>query len=303
MRFPRTLIEFQDQFPDDAHCWAYLRRARWPHGFECPRCGGRGSHFLANRWLEQCRSCRYQSSVTAGTVFHGTRVSLRVWFLGVFFLARHKKGISALQFQKDTGLGSYQTAWTLLHKLRSGLSALPAPLLAGHIEADETYIGGYRKGWNGRGAGKVGVAIAVEHRGHTAGFVRLAVIPRATSAVLTSFVHGSIVPEAATVHTDAWAAYKALSKMGIDHRPRKGGHGRHVEDGLPWAHTVFGNLKTWLRGAYHGVSPKHLQRYLNEFQFRFNERWNEEDLFSPVLHAAITAEPFPYRRLTAEPTG
>ena len=78
MQFLRTLIEFQDQFQDDAHCWTYLPQARWPHGFECPRCGGRGSHFLANRRLEQCRSCRYQSSVTAGTVFHGTRVPLRV---------------------------------------------------------------------------------------------------------------------------------------------------------------------------------------------------------------------------------
>lgn len=85
--------------------------------------------------------------------------------------------------------------------------------------------------------------------------------------------------------------------------PRKGSHGRHAEDGLPWAHTVFGNLKTWLRGAYHGVSPKHLQRYLNEFQFRFNKRWHEADLFAPVLQAAIAAEPFPYQALTAEPTG
>ncbi len=106
MKFPRTLIEFQDQFPDEEHCWTYLQRARWPHGFVCPRCSGRGSHFLASRRLEQCRTCRYQGSVTAGTVFHGTRVPLRIWFLGVFFLARHKKGISALQFQKDTGLGS-----------------------------------------------------------------------------------------------------------------------------------------------------------------------------------------------------
>jgi transposase-like protein len=303
MKFPRTLIEFQDQFPDEEHCWAYLRRARWPRGFVCPRCGGRGSHFLASRRLEQCRTCRYQGSVTAGTIFHGTRVSLQIWFLGVFSLARHKKGISALQFQKDTGLGSYQTAWTLLHKLRSGLSALPAPLLTGNIEADETYIGGYRQGRNGRGAGKVGVAIAVERRGRTAGCVRLAVIPRATSAVLTSFVKGAIRSHDATVHTDAWAAYQALAKMGIDHRPRKGGHGRHLEDGLPWAHTVFGNLKTWLRGAYHGVSPKHLQRYLDEFQFRFNKRWHEADLFSPVLHAAIAADPFPYRHLAAERTG
>ncbi len=125
MRFSRTLLEFQGQFPDEAHCWAYRRRARWPRGFVCPRCGSKGSPFLASRRLEQCRSGRYQSSVTAGTVFHGTRVSLRVWFLGVFFLARHKQGISALQFQRDTGVGSYQTAWTLLHKLRSSLRPSP----------------------------------------------------------------------------------------------------------------------------------------------------------------------------------
>ncbi len=303
MRFPRTLLEFQAQFPDDAHGWAYLRRARWPRGFVCPRCGGRGSHFLASRRLEQCRACRYQSSVTAGTVFHGTRVPLRVGFLGVFFLARHKKGISALPFQKDTGVGSYQTAWMLLHKLRSGLTALPAPLLKGDVEADETYIGGYREGWNGRGAGKAGVAIVVERRGRTAGSARLAVIPRATTAVLTSLVQRAIRPQETRVHTDAWGAYKALGKLGIDHRPRKGGHGRLAIDGLPWAHTVFGNLKTWLRGTFHGVSPKHLQRTLHEFVFRFNRRWQETELFPRVLLCAIGAGPFPYNHLTAERTG
>ena len=303
MRFPSTLLEFQSQFPDDDHCWAYLRRARWPRGFLCARCGGRGSHFLASRRLEQCRVCRYQSSVTAGTVFHGTRVSLRVWFLGIYFLSRHKKGISALQFQRDTGVGSHQTAWALLHKLRSGLTGLPAPLLTGDVEADETYIGGYRPGWKGRGVGKVGVAIVVERRGRTAGSARLAVIPRATTAVLTSFVQGAIRPQEATVHTDAWAAYAELSQMGIDHRPRKGGHGRHAVDGLPWAHTVFGNLKTWLVGTFHGVSPKHLQRYLDEFVFRFDRRWKEAELFPRVLHCAIDAKPFPYHHLTAERTG
>ena len=303
MRFARTLLEFQAQFPDDAHCWAYLRRARWPRGFVCPRCGGRGSHFLASRRLEQCRACRDQSSVTAGTVFHGTRVPLRVWFLGVFFLARHKKGISALQFQKDTGVGSYQTAWMLLHKLRSGLTALPAPLLKGDVEADETYIGGYRAGRNGRGAGKAGVAIVVERRGRTAGSARLAVIPRATTAVLTSFVQRAIRPQETRVHTDAWGAYKALGKLGIDHRPRKGGHGRQAIDGLPWAHTVFGNLKTWLRGTFHGVSPKPLQSSLDGFVFRFDRRWQEAELFPRVLQCAIGAEPFPYHQFTAERTG
>ena len=303
MRFPSTLLEFQAQFPDEASCWAYLRQARWPHGFLCPRCGGRGSHFLATRRLEQCRSCRYQGSVTAGTVFHGTRVALRVWFLGIFFLARHKKGISARQFQRDTGVGSYQTAWTLLHKLRSGLAAHPVRRLKGEVEADETYIGGHRPGRLGRGVGKKGVAIVVERRARTAGAVRLAVIPRATTAVLTSFVHASVQPEESTVFTDAWGAYVTLRELGIDHRPHKGGHGRQSVHLLPWAHTVFGNLKVWLRGTFHGVSPKHLQRYLDEFVFRFDRRWRETELFIRVLHRALDAAPFPYHQLTAERIG
>jgi len=161
----------------------------------------------------------------------------------------------------------------------------------------------WRPGRNGRGVGKTGVAIAVERREKTAGSVRLVVIPRATRAVLTSFVQASIRSDETTVFTDAWGSYKALAKLGIDRRPRKGSHGRQALDILPWAHTVFGNLKTWLRGTFHGVSPKHLQRYLDEFVFRFDRRWREADLFPRVLHCAIDAEPFPYQHLTAERTG
>src|SRR5262249_38232394 len=98
--------------------------------------------------------------------------------------------------------------------------------------------------------------------------------------VLTSFVQRSIRPEQSTVFTDAWGSYTALGRLGIDHRPRKGGHGRHALDGLPWAHTVFGNLKTWLRGTFHGVSPKHLQRSLDEFTYRLDRRWREDSSYA-----------------------
>ncbi|HME71902.1 MAG TPA: IS1595 family transposase, partial [Myxococcota bacterium] len=131
MQVPKTLHDFYDQFPEEESCWMALRQIRWPHGFICPRCAKRGSHRLRSRRLEQCRSCRYQTSVTAGTIFHKTRVPLRTWFLAIFYLGRHKKGISALQFQRDSGLGSYQTAWTLLHKLRSALGHRPQFRLTG----------------------------------------------------------------------------------------------------------------------------------------------------------------------------
>jgi transposase-like protein len=225
-----------------------------------------------------------------------------VWFLGIFFLARHKKGISALQFQRDTGLGSYQTAWTLLHKLRSGLGPRPEDRLTGAVEADETYIGGYRPR-RGRGLGKTGIAVAVERRRKTAGAVRLAVVPNTSAEELTAFVRGAIDGRQATVFTDAWAGYAPLRRQGVDHHPQVAGRGRQAAVQLPWAHTVFGNLKTWLRGTFHGVSAKHLQRYLDEFAYRFDRRWREESLFTFVLGRAARADPFPYSRLTAEPVG
>jgi transposase-like protein len=146
------------------------------------------------------------------------------------------------------------------------------------------------------------VAIAVERREKTAGSMRLIQIPNATRAVLNSFVENSIRPEETSVFTDAWGSYKALAKLGIDHRPRKGGHGRQALDILPWAHTAFGNLKTWLRGTFHGVSPKHLQRYLDEFSYRFDRRWHEGEPFSFVLRRVARGQPLPYRLLVAEGT-
>ena len=182
MDVPETLHEFYEQFADEDACWRAVREMRWPRGFICPRCGSRESHRLRTRRLEQCRTCRYQASPTAGTIFHKSRTPLRTWLLAIFFVARHKKGISALQLQRDTGLGSYQTAWTMLHKIRSALAHRPASRLTGLVEADEAYVGGAASsGVRGRGApNKTLVAGLVERRVHSAGSVRLGVVPRAT---------------------------------------------------------------------------------------------------------------------------
>ncbi len=156
MIFPSTLLGFQRAFPDEAACWRFLRRARWPRGFRCPRCGHGRSYPLEARGLEQCQRCRYQASLTAGTIFHNTRVSLQIWFLAIFFVGRHKQGISALQLQHDTGLGSYRTAWLLLHKIRAALRRRPGELLHGLVEADETYLGSPHE--KGRGGGRQRIA-------------------------------------------------------------------------------------------------------------------------------------------------
>ncbi len=308
MKFPATLLQFQQQFPDEKSCWMALRRLRWPHGFVCPRCGHRKSYPIAQRRLEQCQRCRYQASVTAGTIFHKTRVPLRIWFLAIFFVARHKQSISALQFQRDTGLGSYQTAWTLLHKVRSALWPRAEHRLRGWVEADETYVGSKRERGL-RGGREVGhktiVAVAVEQRRHTAGSARLSVLEGVSfERDLGPFLRGAIDAHEAAVRTDGFAGYLPLQQVGIHHDRRVQGLDRaRSSEILPWSHTIFSNLKAWLLGTFRGVSKKHMPRYLDEFIYRFNRRWRETELFGFVLNRAVRGEPFPYSRLTAELIG
>jgi transposase-like protein/ribosomal protein L37AE/L43A len=300
MKAPATLDEFYRMFPTEERCWEHLRRMRWPRGFRCARCRGRKAHRLRGRGLWQCAKCRYQASVTAGTPLHGTRVPLRTWFLAMF-VARHKKGISALQLQRDTGLGSYKTAWTLLHKVRSALGSNPLAPLRGDVEADETYVGRRQpRARYVRGGRMTPVGILVENRGVHAGRVRLERLPSVGTAELVGFVRRGIDENQATVRTDGFRSYGRLRELGIRHRPRVQRDPRRASKILPWVHLVASNLKTWLRGTFHGVSKKHLPRYLDEFSYRFDHRWREGDLFLFVLRRVSRAHPLPYRHLVAE---
>jgi transposase-like protein len=305
MEFPTTLLDFADQFPDEDACWSYLKAVRWPDGFGCPRCGSTEACYLQGRRLFQCSACRYQASVMAGTVFHGTRTELRKWFLAIFFFARHKQSISALQLQRDLGLGSYQTAWTILHKLRAALGRRPGQILKGTVEADETFVGGVRSGGKrGRGApNKTMVAVLVERREHTAGAAVLTTVPDGSWSSLGPVVRGAIEGRNATVVTDGWSGYGRLAAEGVDHRPEIQGSRTRAAEVLPWAHLVISNLKAWLHGTFRGVSGKHLDLYLQEFTYRFNRRWIEEKLFFYVTRRALEAPPLPYHRLVAEPIG
>lgn len=308
MDFPKTLLEFQARFPEEQACWEAVREMRWPEGFVCPRCGHGESYWIADRRLDQCRRCRYQASVTAGTIFHRTRVPLRIWFWAIFFVARHKQGISALQLQRDTGLGSYQTAWTLLHKVRSALWHRAQHRLEGLVEVDETYVGATReKGL--RGGREVGhktiVAAAVEQRGKAAGAARLAVLEGITfEDDLGPFVRGVIDARRATVRTDGLKSYLPLGEAGVRHERHIQGPDRSQSmEILRWAHLLFGNLKAWIRGTFHGVSKKHMPRYLDEFVYRFNRRGRDRELFRFVLARSLENGPLPYRRLIAESLG
>ena len=303
--FPRSLPEFQRLFPDEAACAAYLERARWSDGFICLRCGtiGEPYRYAARPGVLCCRACRRETRLTAGTVMERTHTPLSVWFWAAYLVASQTPGISAVQLQRQLGLSRYETAFQILHKLRAGMVRPDQDQIGGkpdeHVEADETWIGGRTRG-EGRGVHhKSLVAAAVEVRqrkpgtklnprrsGRYAGRVRLAVVPDRSARALGGFVKTVVVPGARII-TDDWSGYAGLTKHGFNHVAiAERGDPQVAEAFMPIVHLVFSNLKTWLRGIHHGVSPQHLQTYLNEFTFRFNRRFYPFNAFRSLLGIA-----------------
>jgi len=299
--YPRTLQEFDEWFPSEEACAEYLRRLRWPEGFRCPGCG-KGKAWLTARGQLFCASCRRQTSVTAGTVFEGTRKPLRLWFQAMWYVTSQKFGGSALGLKRVLGLGSYQTAWTWLHKMRRAMVRSGRERLAGNVEVDETYVGGEEEGVRGRQTLKKAiVAIAVEiHFPKGFGRIRVRQIPDVTAASLTPFVCEAVEP-GATVHTDGWKGYNDLPKHGY-HRVATvlstSGDPAHVA--MPAVHRVASLLKRWLLGTHQGaVTNRHLDYYLDEFTFRFNRRTSRACglLFYRLMQQAVQVDPVPYKQL------
>lgn len=302
--FPKTLREFQSRFADEAACRAYLAASRWPEGFRCPRCGHGEAFELprSHRW--ECKACRYQTSVTAGTILHGTRTPLPQWFWAAYLMTTLTPGISALQLQRQLGLKRYETAWMLLHKLRRATVAPERTPLRDEVEVDETYVGGPEEGVVGREVEtKVLVVGAVEVRGRAAGRIRLQVVPDASGPALTGFVRAVVAP-GATVITDGWSGYAPLAGLGYRHRPKPQRTPERADTVLPRVHRVFSNLKTWLRGTHHGVDPPHLQAYLDEYTFRFNRRRTPMAAFQTLLGLGTQRGPTTYKQMyRSESTG
>ena len=321
--FPTTLPEFQRAFPNDESCAKYLEAMRWPEGFSCPKCGWKGEPYrfpTRSSIVLRCRSCKDKGniSLTAGTVMQGTRTPLSVWFWGAYLVTTQTPGQSALQFQRQFGLTRYETAFQILHKLRAGMVRPERDAIGGDfpVEVDECYVGGRTRG-EGRGVHHgVTVVGAVEvrprradgkvHKRHVyAGRLRLLVAsdlpameeimapsppsPGAVPRILTGFVRENVAP-GSTVRTDGWIGYDGLTCMGYKHDALAlNGDPEKAEAHLPMIHLVFSNLKSWLTGTHHGVSPKHLQAYLNEYVFRFNRRFYPMTAFHSVLGIAARA--------------
>jgi transposase-like protein len=304
--YPGSYAELVAWFPDEAACIDYLEWLRWPDGFRCPRCAAAGAWRLGNgRW--QCARCAHQASVTAGTIFHKSRTPLRLWFAAAWMMTNQKHGVSALGLQRALGLGSYQTAWAMLHRYRTAMVRPGRDRLSGLVEVDETFVGGVEERVYGRAAEtKSLVAIAVEIK-EPKGFgrVRMQRVAAIRKEYLIPFITASVEP-GATVHTDGNTSYLTVPDHGYEHKKTVTSRQRdpaHVA--MPGVHRIASLLKRWLLGTHQGAgSPDHLNAYLNEFTFRFNRRNSRRRgmLFYRLLEQAVATHPVTYRSLIAHPS-
>jgi len=298
--YPRTLAELEARFADESACRDYLVALRWPDGFVCPVCEHKsGWKVTALRY--ECAGCHRQVSVTAGTIFHGTRTPLTTWFRAIWWVVTQKSGASALGMQRILGLGSYETAWTWLHKLRRAMVRPGRDRLTGVVEVDETYVGGLEEGVHGRQTFKKAlIVIAAQEDGKGIGRVRMRRIPDVSGETLGAFVQETIEP-GSTVRTDGWRGYDGLSALGYRHdrHPLRGDR-KAASDLLPRVHRIVSLFKRWLLGTHQGaVSPEHLDYYLDEYVFRFNRRTSQHrgKLFYRCLQQAMQVEPVPYKAM------
>lgn len=293
--YPLTVIEFQDAFPTDQACFEYLCLVKWPDGFKCPHCQGRESWKLG-RYILRCKSCRKDVSVLAGTIFQDLKKPLRLMFQALWHTVCQKQGVSALGLQQVLGLGSYETAWLWLHKLRTAMVRPGRDKLSGTVEVDETLVGGKQPGKRGRGAThKTLVLIAVEWKDNKMGRVRLKQIKNASGVVLEEAV-AELVEPGSQVSTDGWPGYSKLKTKGYKHVITAHTEVEPGDDPTPLVHRVASLLKRWLLGTHQGGQQiSYLHYYLDEFTFRFNRRTSKSrgQLFYRLVQQALLVDPAP----------
>jgi len=290
-----NLINLIEKYSNEDDCRAYLEELRWPNGIACPRCGSMGVSRVQKYNVFDCNSCRYQFSVTSGTIFHDTHLPLWKWFTAIYLMVESKKGISANQMKRTLGVGSYRTAWYLCHRIRAAMSDGAPNLLNGIIEVDETWVGGKAKGFGHGYKGNKALAVGAVERD---GDIALQSIEHADSETLLKFIQEHSA-EIEAVFTDELPAYKGLEKKGIKHETVNHSADEWVKGNV---HTnsvenIWSLLKRSIMGSYHQVSKKHLDAYLKELEWRFNNRENPY-LFRDTLLKLINSENLPYKQLT-----
>lgn len=292
-----TLLEFQAKYATEEQCRQYLYETRWPDGFICPRCQHAEYFNVASRGLYHCKSCNYQASLTAGTIFDKTRTPLVKWFLAIYLCSSDKRGISALALQSKIGV-AYFTAWTMLQKIRHAMGQREeSQYLSGIVEIDEAFFGAPTEGGKrGRGSDKTPVLISVSlNKEEKPRMARMKVVSTVDGVNVSDFVNDHVV-KGSEIRTDGYNIYSGVSDLGYTHI-RKIYDPKKQPKHLHWLHIIISNAKSFIDGTYHGLDKKHLQRYLDEFCYRFNRRWAENGLFSKLLFACVVAPKITYHEV------
>ncbi len=293
MEYPKTQMEFEQSFATEEQCLNFLISLRFENGFVCQKCN-HNKNWVNNRNVLVCKNCRKETSITAGTIFHGSRISLTLLFRTLWYIVAPKNGVSAISVQNILGLKRYATAWAWLHRFRR-LMVLPGrEKLSGIVEVDETLVGGKKSGKRGRGAeGKTLVIIAVELIGEKMGRVRLETIEQADRICINKFIKNNI-ETGSTVITDGWKGYTDLNKMKYIHIIEEKTVKLDKDDITPNIHKIASLLKRWLLGTHQNyTSPEQLNYYLDEYAFRYNRRKSKSRgyLFYVLLKQAVLHEP------------
>ena len=308
--YPKTILEFATGFHNDAVCLEYLVENRWPESFICPSYGHKGGWWLKKYARFECVKCHKQTSPLAGTLMHRSHLPIHLWFWAVYLVATHTPGMSAVQLQRQLGIAKNDTAWFMLHRLRQGMVNTDRKPLSGLIEADETHIGGPSKGKKGRGVRKaenktlIGGAVEIlsypTKNGKLikkAGRLRLQTLPSASEEEIGKFLRANVAL-GSTIKSDGWSGYSSTSLAGYRHLREVQGNLKKGHELAPQIHQVFSNLKAWLLGIHHGVDPKYLQAYLNEFVFRFNRRSHPMSSFRSLFEILLSKQPLTLKMLT-----
>lgn len=292
-----NLIEYQTKYGTEEQCREYLINKRWTQGYVCPKCGHKEYFDIKSRNLYQCKSCNHQASVTAGTIMDKTRTPLVKWFLAFYLMSEDKRGISALGLSKEIGV-AYLTAWTMCQKIRHAMGERDKNYkMDGVVEIDEAFFGSPTEGGKrGRGTDKTAVFVSVSlSKEGKPEFVKMEVTESVDSESAKKFAANHI-KKGSEVRTDGLNIYPSLVENGYIHIS-KVYDPKNQPEHLHWVHIVISNAKKLIDGTFHGLDKVHLQRYLNEFCYRFNRRWFKSGVFSRLVDACLSTGKITYYEL------
>lgn len=298
----QSLRDFFERYGTDEQCAQALFQARWPQGFRCPRCGHHKHCQLRRRKTLQCIRCKHQTSLTAGTVLENTKLGLSTWYLAMYLLTQSKNGISAMDLKRQLGV-SYNSAWMLKHKLMQVMREREdSQPLRGIVELDDAYLGGETSGGKrGRGAARktpflAAAQVSAEGRPER---LRLSPVSGFRRRAVETWARQQLQP-GTVVRSDGLQCFRGVQAAGCEHQPRVtgGGKGSCETPGLTWVNTLLGNVKRAIDGTYHACSSRYSGRYLAEFGYRFNRRYQLVDLVPRLAYVAVRTPPLPYRLLT-----